>query len=171
MPETRADREQRYVDFVTGRWSALFRLAYLLTGSEPAAEDLLQTTLMKTYAAWARINRVEEPEAYVRRMLVNGAISESRRGWRRERATAELPEMPGVDLEHVVDGRADLWPVIRELPPRQRAVVVLRYYEDLSEEEIARVLGCSRGTVKSQASDAMRSLRRRLVAVEEGGSR
>lgn len=159
-----------YVEFVSARWAALHRLAHLLTGSAPAAEDLVQTTLMKAYAAWPRIARTESPDGYVRRMLVNGAISGSRRAWRRELATGDLPETPAPETDDHLH-RADLWPIVRALPPRQRAVVVLRYYEDLSEEEIARVLGCSRGTVKSQASDALRALRRVLVPSPDGAER
>jgi RNA polymerase sigma-70 factor (sigma-E family) len=161
-----------YVEFVTGRWPVLFRVAYLLTGSQEPAEDRLQSVLMKAYASWGRIHRMESPDAYVRRMLVNGAISASKRAWRRERATGELPELPQSGHEDGYVDRASLWPVVQTLPPRQRAVVVLRYYEDLSEDEIARVLGCSRGTVKSQASDALRSLRRSLATAAtalEGG--
>jgi RNA polymerase sigma-70 factor (sigma-E family) len=157
-----------YVEFVTGRWSVLFRLSYLLTGTEHAAEDLLQSVLAKAYPAWTRIHRMDSPEAYVRRMLVNGAISAARRAWRREHPMERLPESAVSGMERVVDDRADLWPLVQQLPPRQRAVVVLRYYEDLSEAEIARVLDCAPGTVKSQASDALRSLRR-LVAAPEGG--
>jgi RNA polymerase sigma-70 factor (sigma-E family) len=159
-----------YVEFVTGRWPALFRLSYLLTGTQHAAEDLLQSVLAKAYPSWHRIERMDAPETYVRRMLVNGAISAGRRAWRREHPTERLPE-PAVDgMERLVDDRADLWPLVRQLPAKQRAVVVLRYYEDLSEAEIARVLGCAPGTVKSQASDALRSLRR-LVAAPEGEAR
>lgn len=158
-----------YVDYVTGRWPALFRVAYLLTGAQEPAEDLLQSVLMRAYASWGRIQRMDAPDAYVRRMLVNGAISSAKRGWRREHATGELPESPQAGHEDGFVDRAALWPVVQTLPPRQRAVVVLRYYEDLSEEEIARVLGCSRGTVKSQASDALRSLRRTLATTPGGG--
>jgi RNA polymerase sigma-70 factor (sigma-E family) len=158
-----------YVDYVTGRWSALFRLAYLLTGSEAPAEDLLQSVLTRAYASWGRIHRMESPDAYVRRMLVNGAISAGRRGWSRERATGLVPETAVGGHEQEYADREALWAIVQGLPPRQRAVVVLRYYEDLSEEEIARVLGCSRGTVKSQASDALKSLRRTLVTSPEGG--
>ncbi len=158
-----------YVEFVTGRWPALFRLSYLLTGAHEPAEDLLQSVLMKAYASWGRIHRMESPDAYVRRMLVNGAISAGKRGWRREHPTEQVPETARTGHEQGYVDRAALWPVVQTLPPRQRAVVVLRYYEDLSEEEIARVLGCSRGTVKSQASDALKSLRRTLVTAPEGG--
>jgi len=158
-----------YVDFVSGRWPALFRLAYLLTGSQERAEDLLQSVLMKAYASWGRIHRMESPDAYVRRMLVNGAISAGRRGWRREHPTGRVPDTPVGGHEQQYVDRDALWSIVQGLPPRQRAVVVLRFYEDLSESEIARVLDCSPGTVKSQASDALRSLRRTLVTTPEGG--
>ena len=158
-----------YVDFVSSRWSALFRLSYLLTGSQERAEDLLQSVLMRSYASWGRIHRMESPDAYVRRMLVNGAISAGKRSWKREHPTGEVPETAVGGHEQRYVDREALWAVVQGLPPRQRAVVVLRYYEDLSEVEIARVLDCSPGTVKSQASDALRSLRRTLVTTPEGG--
>lgn len=161
-----------YVEFVTARWSALYRTAYLLTGSAVGAEDALQSTLLKTFAAWSRVRRLDAPEAYVRRTLVNHVVSEGRR--RRTRSEVphgDLPEpaphvRPTREVDDMLD-RADLWPRICALPPRQRAVVVLRYYEDLSEQQIAAALGCAVGTVKSQASDALRSLRAGLVATTE----
>lgn len=163
--------EASYVEFVSARWGSLFRLAYLLTGSETAAEDLLQTSLMRAYVAWDRVRRTESPEAYVRRILVNGSISEGRRRSRRKEVqVAHVPETSSPDVHGQSLDRAALWPLVKELPPRQRAVVVLRYYEDLSEAEIARVLGCAPGTVKSQASDALRRLRTVLATSSTGGT-
>jgi RNA polymerase sigma-70 factor (sigma-E family) len=160
-----------YVAFVTGRWPSLYRFAFLLTGSQSTAEDLLQSVLERLYVVWPRVGRVEAPEAYARRMLVNRSISDGRRGVsRRESACAETPEVvvdAGVDA--VMD-RAVLWPLIQQLPPRQRAVVVLRYYEDLTEAEIARVLDCAPGTVKAHASSAMRSMRAMLKESPAGGA-
>jgi RNA polymerase sigma-70 factor (sigma-E family) len=155
------DADVDFDEFVAARWVRLFRLAYLLTGEEPAAEDLLQTAMERTFARWPRVTRMESPEAYVRRLMVNAVISEHRGPTRRrEWLRAVLPE-PTVDAEdgHVVDHLL-LWPLVCALPERQRAVIVLRYYEDLSEREIAAVLGCSPGTVKSQASAALANLRR-----------
>lgn len=158
-----------YVEFVSARWAALYRLAYLLTGSSVAADDLLQSVLERVYVVWRKVERLDAPEAYVRRMLVNRAISDGRRASRRELATGDLPEQPtdsAAEVAGVVD-RAVLWPLVQQLPPRQRAVVVLRYYEDLSEAQIAHVLGCAPGTVKSHASAALRSMRTRLESSPE----
>ncbi|MGH3745038.1 MAG: SigE family RNA polymerase sigma factor [Mycobacteriales bacterium] len=142
-------------DFVVGRSRALLRTAYLLTRDWPAAEDLLQVSLTKAWRAWGRID--EQPEAYVRKVLVNTYVSWWRRRWRGEVPTDQLPERPadGTDLEQ----RDVVWTALGRLPRRMRAVVVLRYYEDLSEAEIARVLGISPGTVKSQCSKALAHLR------------
>lgn len=155
---------QDFVDFVAARWQSLYRLAYLLTASPTAAEDVLQTTLEKAYVSWARISRMEYPEAYVRRMLANAVVSSSRRAWLREVLSERLPEAAGEPVEVGVLDRSLLWPLVCALPARQRAVIVLRYYEDLTEVQISEVLGCAPGTVKSQASAAMKALRRALAA-------
>lgn len=150
-----------YEEFVTATSARLLRAAYLLTGSRTDAEDLLQITLVKVYVAWRKVQAADSPEAYSRRVLMNAFIS-SRRPARftRERLFDELPE------EHVLDrdptDRLEFWPRVVSLPPRQRAVIVLRYYEDLSEQEIADTLGCAVGTVKSSASAAIRRLRKDL---------
>ena len=156
--------EQDFVDFVAARWESLYRLSYLLTASPTAAEDMLQTTLERAYVSWARVSRMEYPEAYVRRMLANAVVSSSRRAWLRELPTARMPEGEGEPVEVGVLDRSLLWPLVCALPARQRAVVVLRYYEDLTELQISEVLGCAPGTVKSQASAAMKALRRALAA-------
>jgi RNA polymerase sigma-70 factor (sigma-E family) len=158
--------DQDFVDFVGSRWSPLYRLAYLLAGSPAEAEDLLQTTLEKAYVRWPRIRQMDHPEAYVRRMLATGAVSTGRRAWIRERPSADLPEPRDTSDGVAVLDRALLWPLVCALPARQRAIVVLRYYEDLTEAQIADVLGCARGTVKSQASAAMKALRRALGAAD-----
>ncbi|NYI45149.1 RNA polymerase sigma-70 factor (sigma-E family) [Nocardioides aromaticivorans] len=146
--------------FVGARSSALLRTAYLLTRDHALAEDLLQTALTKAWFAWRRIDG--DPEAYVRRILVNTYATWWRRRWNGERATDELPEPAsgGHPTAHDrSDTTHDLWTALGRLPRRQRAVVVLRYVEDLSEAETARVLGCSVGNVKSQASRALAKLR------------
>jgi RNA polymerase sigma-70 factor (sigma-E family) len=156
--------DEDFAEFVAARWASLYRLAYLLAASPTGAEDLLQTTLEKAYMNWSRIGRMEHAEAYVRRMLANSLVSSRRRAWIRERPTDELPEATGDSAEEPVLDRHLFWPLVCALPTRQRAVIVLRYYEDLSEEQIADVLGCAPGTVKSQSSAAIGALRRALAA-------
>jgi RNA polymerase sigma-70 factor (sigma-E family) len=155
------DRES-FDDFVATRSTRLLRTAYLLTHHRALAEDLVQTSLAKAWFSWGRIEG--RPEAYVRRIMVNTYSSWWRRRWNGEEATADLPERgagqgfrPGEDVR--VDDRTDLWRALARLPRRQRAVVVLRFYEDLSEAETAEIMQCSVGTVKSQASRALAKLR------------
>jgi RNA polymerase sigma-70 factor (sigma-E family) len=146
-----------FSDFVAARSTALLRTAYLLTGNWATAEDLLQTSLAKCWRSWHRLS--EHPEPYVRATLVNTFLSWRRRRWRDEDPAAELPERALADRTGEVDERDVVWLALRRLPPGQRAVVVLRYFDDLSEVETARVLGISQGTVKSQASRALAALR------------
>jgi len=166
-------REDDIDTFLAARWSSLFRLACLLTGSATEADDLLQESAVKVYLRWTKISRTQVPEAYVRRMMVNTLVSRSRRPFRRrELLEGTVAATAVVSPENAVLDRAQVWPMICALPVRQRAVIVLRYYEDLSEQEIADVLGCSTGSVKSQAHDALASLRRRVAAqanVQEEG--
>ena len=162
--------EEDFAEFVRARWASLYRLAYLLTASPTAAEDLLQTTLEKAYVKWSRISPTDHPEAYVKRMLVNTLVSGRRRAWIGERPTEVLPEEVGESGEGAVLDRSVLWPLVCALPARQRAVIVLRFYEDLSEADIAVALGCRPGTVKSQSSAAIGSLRRALAAAGVGES-
>jgi len=159
--------DQDFAEFVAARWTALYRLAYLLTASPTAADDLLQTTLEKAYVRWARIGGLEHGEAYVRRMIANTYLSGRRRAWVREEPRERVPDT-ATSAEVPLLDRAILWPLVCALPARQRAVIVLRYYEDLSEAEIAATLGCAPGTVKSQAAAAMKSLRRALSAAGIG---
>lgn len=143
--------------FVVARGDALWRSAWLLTGDGHLAEDLVQTALTKSYGAWTRIGDAGGFEAYVRRTMYTTYVSWWRRRWNGERPTGQLPETAerGPDLEL----RRDLLDALAGLPRGQRAVVVLRWFEDLTERETAAVLGCSVGTVKSQASRAMAALR------------
>ncbi|XVQ11992.1 SigE family RNA polymerase sigma factor [Spirillospora sp. CA-255316] len=152
-----------FAEFVTARGTALLRTAALLCGAHQDAEDILQTALEKAYRHWGRLDPESDPEPYVRRILVNLVISRSRR-WKvlREINMARPPEMPTSSATHTVELRGALMEELRKLGPRQRAVLVLRFWEDLSEAETARVLGCSVGTVKSQASRGLARLRERL---------
>jgi RNA polymerase sigma-70 factor (sigma-E family) len=159
--------------FLAARWSSLCRLACLLTGSPTEADDLLQESLVKVYLRWPKISRTQVPEAYVRRVMLNTLVSGSRRPYkRRELLDGTVAPVAVASAEQAVLDRAQVWPEVCALPVRQRAVIVLRYYEDLSEQEIADVLGCSTGSVKSQAHDALASLRRGVAAqgTVEGGT-
>lgn len=150
---------REFGEFVAGRTHALFRTAYALTGNQHAAEDLLQNALAKAALHWRRIRSNEE--AYVRRIMYRDFISAWRWRTRRpERVEAEVPDagQPGDHASQTVQ-RLTLYAAIRRLPPRQRAVLVLRYLEDLSEQQVAEALGCSVGTVGSQLSRALSSLR------------
>jgi RNA polymerase sigma-70 factor (sigma-E family) len=145
-----------FEDFVAARQQALLRTAYLLTGHRQDAEDLVQTSLIKAVPHWERISG--DPEAYVRRILVRENVSRWRaRRWRE--VSVEAPGDVGRDDEDVA-GRVALHAALRGLAPRQRAVIVLRYFEDCSESQTAELLGVSVGTVKSQARDALVRLRR-----------
>jgi len=144
--------------FVVARSSTLLRTAYLLTGNRADAEDLLQTTLAKTYLSWDRIRDREAIDGYVRRTMVNAQTS----FWRRKKPEAlydDVPERPDRDQHADSDLHDALWNALARLPRKQRATVVLRYYEDLSEAETASILGVSVGTVKSTTSRALAKLR------------
>jgi RNA polymerase sigma-70 factor (ECF subfamily) len=163
--------ETEFRQFVAARSAALLRTAYLLVGDWAHAEDVLQTSLTKTYLAWRRLGEIEAVEGYARRVLVTTATSWWRRRWHGERPTAVMPERPAPDAadEHVE--RHAMWRHVHALPARQRAVLVLRFYEDLTEVETARVLGVTVGTVKSQCARALAALRLRLAedGVEPAG--
>ncbi|MFF9091940.1 SigE family RNA polymerase sigma factor [Streptomyces sp. NPDC014802] len=154
-----AELEDRFHDFVAATWSHLVRTAYLLTGDAHHAEDLTQTALAKAYRSWRRVARSDNPEAYVRRMLVSCNSDRFRKRRVAESLTSAPPERAGRDEVAWSDERGALMTALAGLPPRQRAVVVMRYWEDLSEAEVAEVLGCSPGTVKSQASKGLAKLR------------
>ena len=156
-----------FEDFVAARSDRLLRTAYLLTGDHALAEDLLQTALAKAWRAWGRIG--PDPEPYVRRILVTTYSSWWRRRWNGERPTGQLPERPHDPVD--VDGRFDLWEAVERLPRRMRAVVVLRFYEDLSERETAELLKIAPGTVKSQTSKALAHLRIDPAVVVDAGRR
>ncbi|HEX6249243.1 MAG TPA: SigE family RNA polymerase sigma factor [Nocardioidaceae bacterium] len=144
-------------EFVVARSGALLRTSYLLTRDHGLAEDLLQTALAKAWFAWSRIEG--DPEPYVRKVIVNTYSSWWRRKWRGEQPSDDVPETTRADHADGSAGAHDLWEALGRLPRRQRAVIVLRYFEDLTEAETARLLECSVGTVKSQASKALAKLR------------
>jgi RNA polymerase sigma-70 factor (sigma-E family) len=153
----RGDVERRFEAYVAARGDALHRTAYLLTHDHGLAEDLVQTALAKAWGAWSRIDG--EPDAYVRKVMVNTFATWWRRRWNGEHPTEHLPERAAPDHGDDVVTRSSLVAALALLPRRMRAVVVLRYFEDLTEAQTADVLGISVGTVKSQTSKALAQLR------------
>ena len=155
--------EAAFHEFVAARSASLFRTALLMVGGDhQLAQDLLQESLVKTYVAWPRLRAVANAEAYARRVVVTTSISWWRRRSSHERPMDPLPELVVADLADSVAGRLDLWPLVLALPPRQRAAVVLRYCEDLSEAQTAELMGCSVGAVKKNASVGLAKLRDRM---------
>jgi RNA polymerase sigma-70 factor (sigma-E family) len=146
-------------DFVRLRYTELLRLAYLLTGSQHDAEDLVQSALLNMLRRW---RSVDDPLNYARRTVINLYVNSLRRRTR-EVLTALLPERATGEAPDRIAQRSMLWPALRTLPPRARAVIVARYWLDLSEAETARLLGCSIGTVKSTASRGVAKLRSQLA--------
>ena len=150
-----------FEDFVAGRGQALQRFGYALTGDWALAEDLLQTALARAYPRWSRIQR-DDPESYVRKVMVNTWSSWWRRKWRGELPAVELPETQGPDAFAGADHRHALRTALAQLPPRQQAVLVLRFLCDQPVREVAELLHCSEGTVKSQTSHGLNRLRKLL---------
>jgi RNA polymerase sigma-70 factor (sigma-E family) len=170
--------DEEFDGFMRGRWPAMVRLAYALTGDAGHAEDVTQAAFARAYASWGRVRRAGDPDAYVRRIVIN----EHRSRFRKHRVAEELRGDLGETLGGEQQGpeeRQALLDALRALGPRQRAVVVLRYWLDLSEAETAAALNCSVGTVKSQASRALATLRKSAAApdgtrdadIVEGGLR
>src|SRR5579885_2340215 len=161
-PDSDSDSEQ-FRQFVSTRSSALLRTAYLLTGDYARAEDLLQSALIRAHRHWRRVRKQGEPEAYVRKIIVNLNTD----WWRRrssfeqvvDTAGDQAPSDPAPDAFAAYELRDELWEALRGLPPKIRAALVLRYFEDLTEAQAAHVLGCSVGTVKSQCSRGLERLR------------
>ncbi len=152
--DVREEDKAAFDAFVRARLPELLRFGRALTGSGEAGADLVQDALERTMLSWSRLEKRGDPEGYVRRAMVNRNISLWRK-LRREHVTDLLHDR-GTHDQHTDH---ELWRALQQLPPRQRAVIALRYYEDLSEADIARTLGCSVGTVKSQASKGLAKLR------------
>ena len=160
-------RDDGFTAYVAGRRAHLFRTAYLLCGDPHRAEDIVQTALAKLYVAWPRASRADSVDAYVRRVIINSHLDETRRPWRRESPT-EDDRLDRAAPAGVAPEDADaLWTALQELGPKQRRVVVLRHYWGLSVEETAADLGVSPGTVKSQTSAALEKLRTALLTDTE----
>lgn len=159
------DAEDQYRQFVASRMEPLRRMAYLLCRDWHTADDLVSITIGKLYRNWRRVAGADNVDAYVRKVLTHAWLDERRRPWRREQTVDELPDQAerGVGEPPVID-RDLLLQLLAELPPRRKAVVVLRYYCDLSVEETAEILGITTGSVKSQAARALQTLR--LMATE-----
>ena len=156
-----AERDREFVEFVEGAEAVLRRTAFLVSGDRHRADDIVQDALYKLYLAWPKVRRVGNPFAYARRTVVNAAYDGKRRPWRREVAIADVPDRAGDDDFAVGHAERDeVLDALRSLGPRQRACVVLRYFDDLSVDETAEVLGCRPGTVKSQTMRALEKLRR-----------
>jgi RNA polymerase sigma-70 factor (sigma-E family) len=163
-PEARVDTVGRAVDgfaaFVRANTPALLRTAYLLTGSAAAAEELVQDTLVRLLPKWDRVAAADLPLAYVRRCLANGFVNAQRRPSRREFAVDEVPDRPSDwDAAAQLAERDELWSLLATLPERQRAALVLRYFHDLADDDIAAALGCRTGTVRSLISRGLAALR------------
>ena len=161
----RAEREAAYAEFATARRDQLRRIAYGMCGDWHRADDLVQTALVRLYVAWPRVSRNGTEDAYVRKILLNAAIDESRRAVRREVPTETLPDLPasaGLGLEE----RDSLVAALQALPAQQRAAVLLRHWLGLPVAEVAAELGISEGTVKSHTARALHALRGRLEETE-----
>ncbi|MET7699748.1 MULTISPECIES: SigE family RNA polymerase sigma factor [unclassified Streptomyces] len=164
MGDRKVALDDEFQSFVIGRWPRLMRTAFLLTGEQHAAEDLVQSTLEQVFVAWRRVASADDPEAYVRRVMINGHARRHRRRLKEFLApkddsglTHELPDTG--DRIAQADDRSALLKALAQLPPRQREAVVLRYWEDLSETQTAEAMGCSVGSVKSNAAKGIAKLR------------
>ncbi|TDD99139.1 SigE family RNA polymerase sigma factor [Jiangella asiatica] len=160
-----ANDEASFREFVDARSTRLLRTAFLLTGDWHLAEDLVQETLVKLYVVWRRVTRRDDNEPYARKTLVNTYIDSTRRPWRREHAVEAVPDRIGTGdpADRGDPGTRDrLLAALAGVPPRQRAVLVLRFWEDLSVNQVAELLGCSSGNVKSQTVRGLERLRQVL---------
>jgi RNA polymerase sigma-70 factor (sigma-E family) len=164
-----ARQDAEFREFMHARWPAMVRLAYGLTGDQGHAEDVAQAAFARAYASWPRVRRSGDPDAYVRQIVIN----ENRNRFRKRRVAERLTDsvlidVPWTDGTRESDERSALIAALQRLGPRQRAVVVLRYWLDLTEQETAAALNCSVGTVKSQASRALATLRESIELVDGG---
>jgi RNA polymerase sigma-70 factor (sigma-E family) len=164
-----ARQDAEFREFMHARWPAMVRLAYGLTGDQGHAEDVAQAAFARAYASWPRVRRSGDPDAYVRQIVIN----ENRNRFRKRRVAERLTDtalidVPWTDATRESDERSALIAALQRLGPRQRAVIVLRYWLDLTEQETAAALNCSVGTVKSQASRGLATLRDSIELVDGG---
>jgi RNA polymerase sigma-70 factor (sigma-E family) len=155
------ERDSEYVGFVTQRLPSLRRLAFLLTQDWHRADDVVQTAVTQLYLHWRRVSDVDNLDAYARTVLVRSFLGERRRWGSRVNLVPAMPDAPAEQADHA--GRLALRAALAAVPPRQRATLVLRFYCDLSVEQVADALGCSEGTVKSQTARGLEALRRVLA--------
>ncbi len=154
-----AQSDEEFREFMRGRWPAMVRLAYGLTGDQGHAEDVAQAAFARAYASWSRVARTGDPDAYVRKIVINENLSRFRKRRVAEDLVGAVPEAPAAAAADPLADSETLLRALRRLGARQRAVIVLRYWMDMSEAETAAALNCSVGTVKSQASRALATLR------------
>ena len=164
-----ARQDAEFREFMHARWPGMVRLAYGLTGDQGHAEDVAQAAFARAYASWPRVKRSGDPDAYVRQIVIN----ENRNRFRKHRVAERLTDtvlidVPWTDATRESDERSALIAALQRLGPKQRAVIVLRYWLDLTEQETAAALNCSVGTVKSQASRALATLRESIELVDGG---
>ncbi len=157
-----------FEQFVQARWGALVKFAYMLTGDMGLAQDLTQDVLADVHRTWGRVGDMQYPEAYVKRAVTRRYVS-----WRRRRSSSETPSDLPLDVEgeessalERVELRSQLWPLLSALPSKQRAVLVLRFFEDMSDHAIAELLGCKTSTVRVHAARALASLRQRMPIIQ-----
>jgi RNA polymerase sigma-70 factor (sigma-E family) len=158
----KAELEGEYVEYVTARMSALRRFAFLLCGDEHRADDLVQQTITRLYERWRRARTATSLDRYVRTMLLRAFLDERRRGWSTRVSLTDQPPEPASAMAPDVEQRAVLRQALARVPRRQQAVLVLRFLCDLPVDEVARLLGCSAGNVKSQTHHGLAALRRHL---------
>ena len=160
-------RDDEFADYIAARLPALRRLAFLLCQDWHRADDLAQAAAIKAYTHWARAARADNTNAYVNAILVREFLHERRSGWARRVSLTDAPETAASQADH--DSSLDLRSAVAALPPRQRAVLVLRFYCDLNVYQTAEALGCTHGTVKSQTAKALDALRRAMGGAADGG--
>ena len=159
--------DAEFREFLGSRLDQVRRTAYLMCGDWHAADDAVATAVLHLYQNWRRVSRMQNVDAYLRRAVINAWLDERRRPWRRERSVAELPPRAGTDAVAPVDDRLAILKHLDQLPVRRRAVIVLRFYCDLSVDETAQVMECTPGTVKSQTARALETLRASMVDVTD----
>jgi RNA polymerase sigma-70 factor (sigma-E family) len=160
--------EDEFREFMLSRWPTLVRLGYGLTGDRGLAEDLAQIALARVHDSWARVRRAQDPDAYTRRVMINANNSRLRKRRVPEQSDGHVPDVEVPDPSASIDQRSILVSALMQLTPRQRAVIVLRYWDDLTEAQTAEVLGCSTGAVKSHTSRALAGLRANAQLAERG---